>query len=107
MKYDNMELDELLNAQQQLQQSIEAKLKQKMQLAYEQANAIAQDVGLTLIELANLNKPKGKSAKPKAAIAVKYRHPDDEQLTWSGRGKQPRWIKEWLDAGKSLDELTV
>lgn len=40
-------------------------------------------------------------AKPKDAG---YRHPDTG-LTWSGRGKQPAWVRTWLASGKSLADL--
>jgi len=38
---------------------------------------------------------------------VCYRHPDDPFMAWTGRGKQPRWITEWIESGKSLDVLRV
>ena len=40
-------------------------------------------------------------------MAVQYRHPDDTTQQWSGRGRQPEWFKEWVDAGKSMDLLRV
>lgn len=38
---------------------------------------------------------------------VAYRHPGDLGLAWTGRGKPPRWITEWIESGKSLDALRV
>lgn len=39
----------------------------------------------------------GKGAKgPKAAVAPKYRNPDNASQTWSGRGKRPLWFTEAL-----------
>lgn len=32
--------------------------------------------------------------------ALKYRHPDEPALVWSGRGKTPLWIKELQVAGR-------
>ena len=40
-------------------------------------------------------------------VAVKYRHPDDPSLTWTGRGKRPLWVVEALAAGKTLDDLAA
>jgi DNA-binding protein H-NS len=40
-------------------------------------------------------------------VAVRYRNPDDATQQWTGRGRQPKWIKEWLEADKSLDLLRV
>lgn len=39
---------------------------------------------------------------------VRYRHPDHPTTsTWSGRGRQPKWVREWIEGGKSLDDLQV
>ncbi len=35
-------------------------------------------------------------------MAPKYRHPENTEITWSGRGRKPAWIVEGLEAGKSL-----
>lgn len=43
----------------------------------------------------------------KAVVAVKYRHPDDPSLTWTGRGKRPQWVTDALAAGKTLDDLAA
>lgn len=38
---------------------------------------------------------------------VRFRNPDDPMQTWTGRGKQPRWVADWAQGGKSLDALRV
>lgn len=39
----------------------------------------------------------GKATKGvKAAVAPKYRNPDNSTQSWSGRGKRPRWFVEAL-----------
>jgi len=30
---------------------------------------------------------------------VKYRHPDHPELTWSGRGREPKWLEEAREEG--------
>ena len=42
-----------------------------------------------------------------ATVAVRYRHPDDANLQWTGRGRQPKWVVEALGKGKSLDDLRI
>ena len=37
----------------------------------------------------------------------KYRDPEKPENTWAGRGKQPGWLKEKLDAGASLDDFLI
>jgi hypothetical protein len=38
---------------------------------------------------------------------IKYRHPKEKTLTWTGKGKKPVWVTEALDGGYSLDDLDV
>lgn len=40
-------------------------------------------------------------------VPVKYRDPANPAHQWSGRGVKPRWLQQYLDAGRSLDEFTV
>ncbi len=51
----------------------------------------------------------GRSAKgPKAAVAPKYRNPDNAAQTWSGRGKRPLWFNEALKKrGVTAESLLI
>jgi DNA-binding protein H-NS len=40
-------------------------------------------------------------------VNPKFRNPEPPHQTWSGRGRQPRWVSEMLEAGKSLDDLRI
>ncbi|MCD0493834.1 H-NS histone family protein [Chromobacterium violaceum] len=42
-----------------------------------------------------------------AVSAVRYRHPEHENQTWTGRGRKPQWVQDWLNAGGTLEELAV
>jgi DNA-binding protein H-NS len=65
--------------------------------------------GRTLEEFATAGvSSKPKSTKLKASkkkSKVSYR--DQAGHTWSGMGPRPRWLKEALDAGKTLEEMTA
>lgn len=30
-----------------------------------------------------------------------------ELLTWSGRGRKPKWVEAWIDQGGTLADLTA
>ncbi|MBW2493987.1 MAG: H-NS histone family protein [Deltaproteobacteria bacterium] len=36
-----------------------------------------------------------------------YRNPDNSAETWTGRGRQPRWVRDALAAGMSLEDLAI
>ena len=67
----------------------------------------AADLGL----VARAGKGAGrKGAAPKVASAKKaivVRFKDDAGHTWSGRGPKPKWLKDGLASGKSMDSFTV
>lgn len=37
----------------------------------------------------------------------KYRHPENETLTWSGRGRKPRFIVEHEEAGGNIEDFLI
>ena len=45
--------------------------------------------------------------RPYPKVLPKYRNPNDPAETWSGRGKQPRWLVAQLRAGKKLDDFRI
>jgi DNA-binding protein H-NS len=40
-------------------------------------------------------------------VLPKYRNPSAPTETWSGRGKQPRWLVAALQSGHKLEELRI
>jgi len=40
-------------------------------------------------------------------IPPKYRNTSPPYEAWSGRGKQPRWLKKALDAGGKLEDFKI
>ncbi|MCX7144330.1 MAG: H-NS histone family protein [Proteobacteria bacterium] len=50
---------------------------------------------------------KSKKVSTRKPVSVKYRHPQDPNLTWTGRGRKPHWVTEWLAKGKMMESLVV
>lgn len=48
-----------------------------------------------------------KARKPLGKVAPKYRNPANTGETWTGRGKQPRWLAAYTAAGRKLDEFLI
>lgn len=99
-------LSELQELQQKIAREIKSREQEEVQKARKQILSIAQHVGLPVKELIA-----GAGEKPKAdktsAVRVRYRNPADSQQTWTGRGRQPRWVADALAQGKTLDELNI
>jgi DNA-binding protein H-NS len=108
-KYD---LSELKGLQHDIDQQIKDREQQEIRKAREQIIAIAQQVGLPLEALVASGGRKAKGEKSASAdkgakTPAQYRNPNDDSQTWSGRGRQPKWIAEGLASGKSLDTFRI
>lgn len=60
--------------------------------------------GITMKELSELAKESTRTFPP---VAVKYRHPQNAELTWTGRGRQPKWMESYLADGGKIEDLVV
>lgn len=94
------ELKDLLN---KIPAEIKRREKDEKARALKDIAALAAERGFSLEELME----GAVSKKEKAPVAVKYQHPKNPQLTWTGRGRQPKWVVEFLAAGGSLDQLAI
>jgi len=65
--------------------------------------ALAQKRGFTIIELFGSEKPK----TPRAKVAPVYRDPENPENTWSGRGRQPKWLVAALEGGKKIEDFKI
>ena len=48
-----------------------------------------------------------KPARKLGKVAPKYRNPANTKETWSGRGKQPRWLAALTAKGKKVEEFLI
>lgn len=99
----DLDLAELKKLQKETAAAIQNYEARRRQEALAAAEAAAKSAGYSLKDLigASVGKP-SKSINP-----PKYRNPADETQTWTGRGRQPQWIKDALAANKSLDEFLI
>lgn len=102
MNVSTMTMLELRDLQEKVQQEISQRERQDLSKAREQIMAIAQQAGIPLKQLIldGLHPRTGK-------VAVRFRNPDNAAEQWTGRGRQPLWVKNWVESGKSIDLLRV
>ena len=43
----------------------------------------------------------------KSKVPAKYANPTDPVQTWTGRGRKPAWVNDFLTSGKTLDDLMI
>jgi DNA-binding protein H-NS len=97
-----LSIPELEALGQEIQTELVTRRETEKQRVLDQIRELASSIGMTPEQLL------GRGGRPGAAkVAPRYRHPEDPGLTWTGRGKRPSWVNDWVAAGKSLDDLAV
>jgi DNA-binding protein H-NS len=99
-----MTLDELIAQRDDLQRQIDALEAERRAALIAQAHAALKALGVTAADLLPARTSR-KAPRSRAPAPVRYR--DDKGNTWTGRGKQPVWLREALAAGCTLGTFLV
>ena len=96
---------ELLKEREALELKISTARRDEMASAIAQVRAIMDEYGLTQQEIFPTSN-RARSATSGTKVAPKYRDPASGQ-TWTGRGKQPKWLVKRLDEGRKIEEFEL
>lgn len=100
MNLSNMNLAELRDLEEKIRREIKKREAEELARARDEILSIAQKLGVPLKDIL------GAQARAKTSKAAHhYQHPENAALSWSGRGRKPAWVREWLDAGQPLEAL--
>jgi DNA-binding protein H-NS len=102
MKIDKLSLAELRTLQSDIARAIETFEGRRKTKALEAIAATAMAQGFTLAELIGSKPP-----RKQTPTAPKYAHPENRSITWSGRGRKPKWLEDALASGTSLSSLAI
>ena len=99
-----------MNELEQIQQQISALQKKAEEIARQNRSTVIEEIkakikaySLTAKDLGLVGK--GTSVKgTTSSVAVKYKQGDH---TWTGRGKQPKWVAGYVAKGGNLSDLLV
>jgi DNA-binding protein H-NS len=87
---------------------IEEKKKSERVAVLEEVKAMVAKAGMTLDEvIGNTKSGKRASRGPGKSVAPKYRNPANASETWTGRGRQPKWVADYVSKGHSLSSIQI
>lgn len=104
MDLSSLNVSQLRDLQQQIPAEIKRREAQEKVNVLNELRAFAKARGYAIEELLT------KEAKVKTSgnkVKVKYRHPENADLEWTGRGRKPKWVEAWVADGKSMESLLV
>ena len=96
MDFAIMTADELWSLRENVNEILSAKL-----------NAERQKLERRLARLHGTMEQTQKARRVYPKVLPKYRNPEQPSETWSGRGKQPRWVGAQLSLGVKVDDLLI
>ena len=96
---ERMPLDDLWSLQERIVVILERKLVQETRELQVKLNDLGRKLGRA--------PPDPPQRRPYPRVPQKYCNPEHRAQTWSGRGKQPRWVIEFLASGKSLEDCRI
>ncbi len=108
LKLKTLSLRELKSLKLRVEKELAARTVAEKKKALKELQAVAAAHGFKVEELLaqkGARKAPRRAVRKKGAGAALYRNPADAKQTWSGRGRKPKWVMEWLAAGNSLDVL--
>lgn len=97
---ETLSLKDLRTLQAQVNRAIANFTDRKKQEAVSQLEEVARAHGFSLSELVG-------GPRRRTPPTAKYANPADPSVTWSGRGRQPRWFQEALTNGVSPETLVL
>jgi DNA-binding protein H-NS len=95
---ENLE-NESIDKLREMRAQIDAELKKRASKERQEARKKILDLAHThAIDLSTL---------AGTGIEHRYENPENPFQTWTGRGRQPKWVQEQLAKGKSLQDLKI
>lgn len=88
---EELDLDELKDLRKRVDKTIDEYEERKRREALARLEEVAKEMGFSMAELVDPSTGKKRRTTP---VKPKYRHKDNHDLTWSGRGRRPKWFDD-------------
>jgi DNA-binding protein H-NS len=107
LNLESLDYGQLCQVRDQVAELIDQKRAEARQQLQQEFMAKAQELGFDPKDVFG-GKTGPKAAGKKSGTAqVKYRHPSDPTLTWSGRGRMATWLAELVAKGDNKEKYAV
>jgi DNA-binding protein H-NS len=107
---DKLSMKDLKELLDDVKQAIVDRAETDKAEARRKIEVMAAEAGYSLMEIVKGGRSSGRRAASGAKgskVAVKYRNPKDASETWTGRGRQPRWLAAKIKQGAKLESFLI
>ena len=97
---DSLSIDQLCTLEDKVRETLAARIADEKTILEKRLSQLTQRFRTV--------RPQGQPGRrPYPRVLPKYRNPDQPSETWSGRGKQPRWLTTQLRSGKRIEDFLI
>jgi DNA-binding protein H-NS len=108
LSFDAMSIDEMWQLHEEISRILSVRLtseKRELEKRLVQLHREKEKPQSRLADRPSKNVPRQVRKYPR--VFPKYRNPNEPTETWSGRGKQPRWLATALTTGHTIEEFVI
>jgi DNA-binding protein H-NS len=98
--WESKSIDELWTLRDEIADTLAARIADEKNILEHRLRQLAQR-----FQTERLRGQRGRRPYPR--VLPKYRNPDRPSQTWSGRGKQPRWLTAQLRSGRLVEDFLI
>jgi DNA-binding protein H-NS len=102
-----MSTDEMWQLHTEIGQLLSVRLNSEKRELEKRLARLRRDYELPQTESTQVERTSLQERRRYPRVLPKYRNPDEPSETWSGRGKQPRWLIQALKTGHTIDEFVI
>jgi DNA-binding protein H-NS len=102
---DAMSVDEMWKLHEQIGQMLSVRLTSEKRELEKRLAHLRREHEMNPASSEVLSAPRERRKYPR--VYPKYQNPEEPSETWSGRGKQPRWLTAALKTGHKIEEFII
>src|SRR5579863_4803408 len=104
---DAMSTDEMWQFHAEIGQLLSVRLTSEKRELEKRLAQLRRENELPQMEVVALRQNPPRERRKYPRVLPKYQNPDQPSETWSGRGKQPRWLTAALKTGHTIEEFVI
>ncbi len=97
-----LSFDELKQVARDVEGEMVRRQEEDKERFFRDAQEIAERYGVSVDAFLNADVGRKKERAP-----AKYKNPNNSKQTWTGKGRQPTWVKEVVAGGATLEEMEI
>lgn len=107
LNLDAMSVDEMWQLHEEISQVLSVRLTSEKRELEKRLAQLRHEKETRQSEPADAVKDVPRERRKYPRVFPKYRNPNEPSETWSGRGKQPRWLAAALKTGRTIEEFMI